>query len=1042
MRWIVGSSLKFRYIVIFIAAALVFFGTTQLRDMPVDVFPEFAPPRVEIQTPALGLSAAEVESLVSIPLEEQLTGIPGVDVMRSKSVEQLSSVLLIFEPGTDLMLARQLVQERLATAMENTIPPDVGPPIMLQPLSSTSRIMKIGLTSEELSLMELSMTAYWKIRARLLGVPGVANVAIWGERLQMLQVQVEPARLRENGVSLGQIMTTTSDALDAGLMQFSDGAVIGTGGFIDTPNQRLQIQHVLPIITPEDLAQVSFQNNEGRILRLGEVANLVEGHQPLIGDAVINDGPGLLLIVEKLPWANTLEVTRGVDQALEDLKPGLPGIEVDATIFRPATFIEASIDNLTRSLIIASLLVILVLGLFLFEWRTALISVVAIPLSLITAALVLYFLGVSMNTMVLAGFVIALGDVVDDAIIDVENIVRRLRQYRREGTNKSTATIILEASLEVRNAIIFATLIIVVALSPILFLEGLSGAFFRPLALSYVLAMLASMVVALTVTPALSLILFRKAPLEQRDPPVMRWLVRGYNALLTPIVRSPRPAYLAVVAMAVVGIAVYPLLGQDLLPSFKERDFLMHWLTKPGTSLPEETRISIRACRELGTIPGVRNCGSHIGQALIMDEVVGVYFGENWVSVDPAVDYDATLAKIQETVDGYPGIVRDVQTYLKERIREVLTGSSEAVVVRIYGQDLEVLRNKAEEVRQGLEGIEGIVDLHVELQQEIPQIEIEVDLAAAQEHGIKPGDVRRAAAVLMSGQEAGDIFRDGKAYDVQVWSTPETRDSVPDLRQLLIDTPTGGHVRLEEVADVRIEPTPNVIERENRSRRIDVEANVRGRDLGSVVGDVEQALQEVQFPLEYRPELLGEYAERQAAQQRLQNFAIIAIIVIFFLLQLSFGSWRLAIMAFVTLPLALVGGVLAAFIGGGIISLGSLVGFLTVLGIAARNGIMMINHFQHLEEEEGEPFGPGLVLRGARERLAPILMTAGATALALLPLVAAGDIPGQEIEYPMAIVIMGGLGTSTLLNLFVVPSLYLRFAKSRSAGSLPLSRST
>src|SRR5918996_248001 len=1003
MRWIVGSSLKFRYIVIFIAAALVFFGMTQLRDMPVDVFPEFAPPRVEIQTPALGLSAAEVESLVSIPLEEQLTGIPGVDVMRSKSVEQLSSVLLIFEPGTDLMLARQLVQERLATAMENTIPPDVGPPIMLQPLSSTSRIMKIGLTSEELSLRELSMVAYWKIRARLLGVPGVANVAIWGERLQMLQVQVEPARLRENGVSLDQIMKVTSDALDAGLMQFSDGAVIGTGGFIDTPNQRLQVQHVLPIVTPDNLAQVSFQNNEGRLLRLGEVAEVVEGHQPLIGDAVIDDGPGLLLIVEKLPWANTLEVTRGEDQALEDMQPGLSGIEVDATIFRPATFIEMSINNLTKSLIIASFLVILVLGLFLFEWRTALISVVAIPLSLISAALVLYFLGVSMNTMVLAGFVIALGDVVDDAIIDVENIVRRLRQYRGEGTNKSTATIILEASLEVRNAIVFATLIIVVALSPILFLEGLSGAFFKPLALSYVLAILASMVVALTVTPALSLILLRKAPLERRDPPVMRWLVRGYNAILSRIVSSPRPAYLAVVATAVVGIAVYPLLGQDLLPSFKERDFLMHWLTKPGTSLPEETRISIRACRELGTIPGVRNCGSHIGQALIMDEVVGVYFGENWVSVDPAVDYDKTLAAIQETVDGYPGIVRDVQTYLKERIREVLTGSSEAVVVRIYGQDLGVLRSKAEEVRQRLEGIEGIVDLHVELQQEIPQIEIEVDLAAAEKHGIKPGDVRRAAAVLMSGQEAGDIFRDGKAYDVQVWSTPETRDSLPDLRQLLIDTPTGGHVPLEEVADVRIAPTPNVIERENRSRRIDVEANVRGRDLGSVVGDVEQALQEVQFPLEYRPELLGEHAERQAAQQRLQNFAIIAIIVIFFLLQLSFGSWRLAILAFVTLPLALVGGVLAAFIGGGIISLGSLVGFLTVLGIAARNGIMMINHFQHLE--------------------------------------AAGDIPGQEIEYPMAIVILGGLGTSTLLNLFDVPSLYLRFAKSRGAGSLSLSRS-
>lgn len=691
---------------------------------------------------------------------------------------------------------------------------------------------------------------------------------------------------------------------------------------------------------------MNFQTNDGRILRLGEVAEVKEDHQPLIGDAVIDDGPGLLLIVEKLPWANTLEVTRGVDQALEDMKPGLSGIEVDAEIFRPATFIEMSIDNLTKALIIASLLVILVLGLFLFEWRTALISVVAIPLSLISAALVLYFLGVTMNTMVLAGFVIALGDVVDDAIIDVENIVRRLRQYRREGTNKSTATIILEASLEVRNAIVFATLIIVVALSPILFMEGLSGAFFKPLALSYVLAMLASMVVALTV--------------------------------------------------------------------------------------PEETRITVQASKELRSIPGVRNFGAHIGQALIMDEVVGVYFGENWVSVDPAVDYDQTLAAIQEAVDGYPGVVCDVQTYLKERIREVLTGSSEAIVIRIYGQDLGVLRSKAEEVRQGLEGIEGIVDLHVELQQEIPQIEIEVDLAAAEKYGIKPGDVRRAA-VLVSGQEAGDIFRDGKAYDVQVWSTPETRDSLIDIRQLLIDTPTGGHVRLEEVADVRIAPTPNVIERENRSRRIDVEANVQGRDLGSVVSDVERAIQGVEFPLEYRPELLGEFAERQAAQQRIQNFAVIAVIVIFFLLQLSFGSWRLATMAFVTLPLALVGGVLAAFIGGGVISLGSLVGFLTVLGIAARNGIMMINHFQHLEEEEGEPFGPGLVLRGARERLAPILMTAGATALALLPLVAAGDIPGQEIEYPIAIVILGGLGTSTLLNLFVVPSLYLRFAKSRGA---------
>jgi Cu/Ag efflux pump CusA len=440
-------------------------------------------------------------------------------------------------------------------------------------------------------------------------------------------------------------------------------------------------------------------------------------------------------------------------------------------------------------------------------------------------------------------------------------------------------------------------------------------------------------------------------------------------------------------------------------------------------------RITIQASRELREIPGVRNFGAHIGQALLMDEVVGVYFGENWVSVDPAVDYDETLKKIQQTVEGYPGLYRDVQTYLKERIREVLTGTSDAIVVRIYGRDLKVLEQKAGEVKEALSKIPGIIDLHQAFQEDIPQIDVKVDLARAQRYGIKPGDVRRAATTMVAGEEAGDIHIASRTYDVNVWSTPETRNSLSALRDLPIDTPGGGHVRLQDVADVVVAPTPNVINREHGVRRTDVDANVRGRPLGDVYRDVEAALATIEFPQEYYPVLMGEYTERLNVQRKMGVFALIAAIGVFLLLHVSFKSARLALLSFLLLPSALVGGILAAFLGDGIISLGSIVGFLTIFGIAARNGILMINHFQHLEQEEGEPFGPALVLRGARERLAPILMTAATTGLALIPLIVAGSIPGNEIEHPMAIVILGGLITATMLNLFVVPSLYLRFAK-------------
>jgi CzcA family heavy metal efflux pump len=983
----------------------------------------------------LGLSAEEVEALVSVPLEQALNGVEGLEVMRSKSVPDLSAIELLFKPGTDIMLARQLVQERLETVV-TTLPTWASPPFMMPPVATTGRVLKIGLSSANHSLIDMSMISYWTIRARLLRVPGVANVAIWGERLHMPQVQVDPQRLKAQNVSLDQIMSVTADALDVGLLQFSNGAIIGTGGFIDTPNQRLMVRHVLPIVGSNDLAQVPVADKvkaDGTPLRLSDVANIVEDHQPLIGDAVVNAGPGLLLVVEKYPWANTLQVTREVEDALAALRPGLPGIVMDSTIFRPADFIETAINNLTTALLLGCILVVLVLGAFLFEWRTALISLVAIPLSLVAGGLVLYLQGTTINTMILAGFVIAVGVVVDDAIIDVENIMRRLREARRTGSTQSTASIILEASLEVRSAIIYATLIILLAVVPIFFIGGVSGAFFQPLVWAYGLAVLASMLVALTVTPALCLLLLGKTSAERRESPLVRGLQRGYERALVWSMGRPRWAFATVGLLLLVGVAVFPFLGQSLFPQFKERDFLMHWVTKPGTSVIEERRIVEQASQELRTIPGVRNFGSHIGQALLADEVVGVNAGENWISIDPAADYDKTLAAVQEVVDRQPGLYHDVLTYLNERIDEVLTGASEAFVVRIYGPDLKGLHSAADEVKQALTGIDGLVDLHVELQTEVPQVQVQVDLAAAQRYGLKPGDVRRAAATLLSGEEVGDIFRDGKAYDVVVWSTPETRSSLTSIRDLLIDTPDGGHVRLGDVALVHIAPAANVVQRENDSRRIDVGANVRGRDIGAVAADIQSRLQSVAFPLGYHAEVLGEYAERQAAEARLLGLALAVAVGIFLLLQLSFGSWRLAVLSFLTLPSALVGGLLAASISGGVISLGSLVGFFTVFGIAARNGILLINHYQHLERYEGATFGLDLVLRGARERLSPILMTALATGLALVPLVIAGDIPGHEIEHPMAVVILGGLVTSTLLNLFVVPAIYLRFGKGRNS---------
>jgi CzcA family heavy metal efflux pump len=1027
--------------VLVLAAALLVLGGTRLRDLPVDVLPEFSPPRVEIQTEALGLSAAEVEQLITVPLEQDLlNGVAWLDTIRSESIPGLSRVELIFEPGTDLLRARQVVQERLTQA--HALPQVSKPPQMLQPLSSTSRVMMIGLSSEELSPIELSVLARWTIRPKLMGVSGVANVAIWGQRERQLQVQADPERLAEHGVTLNQVVETAGNALWVSPLTFLEAATPGTGGFIDTPNQRIGIRHVLPIATPDDLARVIVDEagprSDGQALRLGDVARVVEDHQPLIGDAVFGDGPGLLLVIEKFPDANTREVTAGVDEALADLAPGLTGVEVDPSLFRPASFIEAAVGNLATALLLGALLLLLVLGVFLFAWRSALIAVTAILLSLLAALAVLWLREATVNAIVLAGLVMALGAIVDDAIVDVEHIARRLREHRATGGDASAARLVLQASLEMRRPVAYATVILAVAALPVFFLEGLTGAFLPPLATSFLLALLASMLVALTVTPALSLLLLSQAPPARREPPLAAWLQAGYRRALIPVLATPGRALLAgagAVAVLLLGLAAVPLVDRELAPSFKDTDLLIRLGGTPGTSHPEMTRITAQASRELRSVPGVRDVGAHVGRAIMSDQAVGVDASELWVSVDPGADYDRTVAAVQEVVDGYPGLDGELLTYPKRRIDEVLAGPGGALVVRVYGQDLEVLRGKAEEVRRLLAGVDGVANPQVERMVEEPTLEIEVDLARAQRHGIKPGDVRRAAATMLSGIQVGSLFEEQKVFDVVVWGAPEVRSSLTDIRGLLVDRPGGGHVQLGQVADVRIKPALSVIRHDAVSRSLDVTADIRGRDVDAVTADVQRGLDGVRFPLEYHAELVGDHAERRAAARRALAIAAIAAVLILLLMQAAFGSWRLAGAALLTLPAALVGGVAAVLAGGGVLSLGSLVGLVLVLAVATRNSILLVSRCQQLGHGQDGPGGARLVMGAATERLGPVLITAVATALAVTPLAVRGAVPGHEILQPMAVVVLGGLVTATLLNLFVTPALCLRFG-STSEGRL------
>ncbi|WP_284981417.1 efflux RND transporter permease subunit [Arthrobacter sp. efr-133-TYG-118] len=1030
LRWV----LQFRFLVLALAVGILGFGFTSLPGMAVDAFPEFAPPQVEIQTEALGLSAAEVEQLITSPMEaDLLNGVAWVEAIHSKSVPGLSSIQMVFKPGTDLFRARQLVSERLTQA--RALPNVSAAPVLMQPLSSTSRVMMIRLTSKEMSAIEMSVLARWTLKPGLLAVPGVANVAIWGLRDQQLQVLVDPEQLEAKGVTLDEVITTTGNAVWVSPLSYLEASTPGTGGFLETGHQRLGVQHVLPITTPEDLGQVSLEGPAGKLV-LGDVAHVVTDHQPLIGDALSGQDAELLLVIEKFPKTNTMDVTRGIDDALHALQPGLSGVTIDTTVYRQGAFIQEEVGTLGVALLVSLLLIATMFGAFFRSWRTAVISLVTIPVSLTAAALVLYLTGTGMNTMVLAGMILALAVIVGDVSEDLHGAVRAGRAGAGSGVGPGTAessdALVTGSLRAVRAPILYSLLIMALSVLPVFFVPGEDGALFGPLLLSYLLTLAVAMIVALTVTAALVFVL----PVGRTTAGEGRTLNRvhsGYGRALSQVEGKARWVFAGAGVIALAGLALAPQLatGHPTVPVLPDKTLVVQWSTIAGTSDQEMSRITDAAAQELRALPGVANVGGHVGRAITSDQVGDISAGELWVTVSAEASYRDTAAAVQHVVAGYPGLTGKVSTYPQEKIDQIHEAADPGFTVRVYGLDMATLRQKAEEVRQILARTGGVVNPHVDAPAQQPIVEVQVDLAAAQKAGVIPGDVRRAAAALLQGIEVGNIYQQQKVFSVIVKGTPSTRNSLTSVRELLIDTP-GGHVRLGDVAKINVVGNEAVILHDDTSRRIDVKAEIQGRALSDVQQDIEKGLQQLQFPLSYHAEILTQYAEQQNSARWLWLLAAVAAAGILVLLQTALGSWRQAATVFLGLIAALSGGVLAAQLTGGINSLISLPAFSAVLGIAVRGSILLIRHVRSLAPQGGAALGPALVIRSARGRLMPVLMSALMTALALLPLALIGGVVGTEIIQPLAVIIWGGLLTTTLFLLFVLPALLLRFGLERA----------
>ena len=1019
---IIAFSIRFRGVVIALGCVLLGYGAFSLLSAKYDVFPEFAPPRVNIQTEAPGLTPEQVEMLVTTPIETEINGVSGIQRLTSASIQGLSVVTVFFSSKSNIYLDRQVVAERLAVAAQE-LPQGVQAPAMTPLISSTGLILVAGLTSKTRSLMDLKTVAEWTIRPRLLAVPGVANISVFGRDSRSLQIQVRPDQLIQYHLGMNEILAAARKATG-----------VRGAGFIDTDNQRIVFQSEGQSLTPKQLADTVLLAHGASRVTLGDVANVIEAPEPPFGAGEVDGRPAVVINVEEQYGANTLEVTHAVEAALVDLATGLTEqrIELHPDLFRAANFIDTAMGNIRVSLYIGAALVIIVLTLFLFDLRTAAITVAAIPLSLLGGVIVLEQLGGTLNVMTLGGLAIAVGIVVDDAVIDVENIVRRLRDNRRSPVPRPPGRVILEASFEVRSPVVYATFAVLLVFVPILWLPGLSGALFAPLAVSYSLAVLTSLAVALTVVPALSTALLARRA-ETEPPPVVRWSRIRYEALLGRISSRPRTVIALAAAFTLLGCATLPLFGASFIPELSEGHFIVHMAAVPGTSIDLSLQIGARVAQALLKIPEIRSVAQRAGRAELGTDTNGANYSEIEVDLKPGLSADQqeeAQAAIRQALAGFVGVNFSVETPLSERISETLSGYTAAIAVNILGNDLDVLDRKAQEVARVLNGVPGVTEVTVQSPPGLPQLTIRLRPSSLVRWGFEPTEVLDTLRAAYAGDTVGQTYEGNQVFDVILILNAKDRNSVSDIGDLPLRAPDGTLVPLRQVADIYEASGRYQIMHEGGQRVSSVTFNIAG---GWTAAVVQEAQSRIASRVKPQPGVYIEFAGSAQAQKQAQtNLLVNSIIVgvaVVLLLSIVTHGWRNLLLILLNLPFALVGGVLAVFGAGGFLTLGSMVGFVTVFGITLRNSILIISHYEHLVGVEGMTWGLPTAIRGAGDRLTPIVMTSLVTGLGLLPLAVGGSAPGQEIEGPMAIVILGGLLTSMALNLLVLPTLALRYGR-------------
>ena len=1026
LRRLVELSLGNRGVVITLAVGFLCYGLFVTTHAKLDVFPEFVQPQATVQTEAPGLAPEQVEALVTRPVENALNGAGGLDAIRSESIQGLSVVTAVFKEGTDIHLARQMLTERLAQ-LGGELPAGVAAPKMEPLTSSTMDLLKFGLTSETLSPMALRTFADWTVRPRLLSVPGVAAVKVFGGEVRQLQIQIQPDRLLAFGLSVQEVSAAASAATG-----------VRGAGFIETAAQRLVLQTEGQSLTADQLGEIVVTQRDGRSIRLKDVAKVVAAGEPKFGDALINGKPGVLMTTASQYGANTMEVTRAVESALTALAPvfAAENIHYTPALHRPATFIEIALRNMKTSLLLGAVLVAMVLILFLLDLRTALISFTAIPLSLLAAVVVLDRWGVTLNTMTLGGLAAVLGVVVDDAIITVENILRRLRENLTLTPPRPLLGVVLAATLEVRNSVVHATFVVAMVFVPVLTMTGLQGKFFGPLGVAFILANLASLLVALTVTPALCFaLLSRSRPHE--EPVYLRKLKAWHRQALETISRRPKTIIAIALAAFVAALATLPFFGGEFLPDFREGHFVVGLTMAPGTSLPEMKRLGTQISVELLKIPQIASVEEQIGRAEGGEDTWGTHRGEMHVELKPTggEDQEKVQDAIRNTLAKFPGVQSEVLTFLGDRIGETISGETAQVVVNIFGDDLDVLDAKANEVAAALTKVPGAADVQVSAPPGAPRLRIQLRPDRLTQFGFRPLEVLEAVRTAYQGDIVAQTYEGEKVFEVTVILEPAARQSPENIGELLISNPAGARLPLKQLAEISLATGRYAILHDGARRRQTVTCNPTGRDVASFVSAAQTEIAKLNFPAGVYAEFSGAAEEQKQAQTELLLHSLAATAGIILLLAMVFRKASHLLLVLANLPFALVGGVLAIFLvgyfgeGHGSLSLGTLVGFVTLFGITMRNSIMMISHFEHLVNEEKRPWGTETALRGATERLVPILMTALVTALGLLPLALGSGEAGREIEGPMAVVILGGLVTSTFLNLLVLPTLALRYGR-------------